>query len=199
MKKTIIFTIGVVLVGVIIATLVLFPKYQKAKYETQFSKITQKIFSSTDVFAGIVFLVSVNIEENATQEAERSKSHLDRLSYGLQNMGKLMQYVQEKVRRDEKIEEWLKLSAENEKFILIGMKQLKKYPKDYKEAYVLLLELYSTYTQIYMLAKNPPSSVFSLNNKFDNLTASFFKTLSKLRVYIPSIPETANLKPEIKD
>ena len=199
MKKMIIFITGFVLVVAILVALVLYPKQQKAQYEVHFFEVTQMLLGNTEIVGTIVSLVSRKIEEEVAHEAKRSKSQLSKLGYFLQNPDEIMQQVQVQVKRVQEIEEALKIAEENEKLIMDGMKQLKKCPKDYEEAYGLLIELYSTYTQIYVLAKTPSSSGFSLSRKFDDLMSSFLKTFSKLRIYLPSMPETTILKPKIKD
>lgn len=78
-----------------------------------------------------------------------------------------------------------KKNAEIEK----GMQDLKDYPIQYQEAYNILMEVYSVYSQIYSLAVFPSGTLMSFNNKTNDLSSEFTRVVSKLKIYMPKLKE----------
>ncbi len=91
----------------------------------------------------------------------------------------------------EKIEDSLDELEKNNSKIESGMQGLKGYPMQYQEAYTVLMDLYSVYSQIYSLALSPTGSLMSFNNKVNDLSSEFTRAVSKLKIYMPKLKENS--------
>lgn len=65
------------------------------------------------------------------------------------------------------------------------LKRLKERPTQYKDAYNALVEVYSVYSQIYVLVLNPSGSLVSFNAKIGDLKSEFDNKSSKLKLLLP--------------
>lgn len=68
-----------------------------------------------------------------------------------------------------------------------SMKGLQKPPKDYEEAYKLMVELYGLYSQIYSQATAPQGSLMTYNQDVNQKSSEFDKIFEKMKVLKPDI------------
>ncbi len=92
---------------------------------------------------------------------------------------------------DELIKQFKQFSTENEKRkegkIKIDelMKNLQNPPENYLELYKLILEFYSTYTELYEMALNPSGSFSSYTSKKRDTTDKLINIFNKIKIITP--------------
>lgn len=75
-----------------------------------------------------------------------------------------------------------------------GMKEIQNPPKEYVEAHKLLVDIYTTYTQIYSQATNPKGSLTTYLQDVNQNISDFDKLYEKLKVIEPEIEKKLNKK-----
>lgn len=73
------------------------------------------------------------------------------------------------------------------------MSSLRNPPNKYKKAYELAFELYSYYSELVSLTKNPQGSLLTFNQKVNDLSLNINKKKSELNVFLPK-----DESPEVK-
>lgn len=143
---------------------------KKAEYERKFLEVSNSVISNA-----YLSLLIIEGTSRAWQSA---------ISGGADFNRKIREYLNNAKESLDKME-----TADKE--ISIGMQYLKNYPVQYQEAYNTLMELYSIYSQIYALAQYPSGSLMSFNNKVNDLSSEFTKIVSKLKIYMPQLKDSA--------
>ena len=143
---------------------------KKAEYEDKFLNISSKIIANT--YSSLLITGGISATWSTAIQYE----------YGFFN-NKILQYLDDSKDILEKME-----SINKE--IEIGMQELKNYPIQYQEAYNIMMEMYSIYSQIYSLAQAPSGSLMSFNNKINDLQLDFTKYASKLKVFMPNLEDS---------
>lgn len=141
---------------------------KKSEYEKKFLEVSNKVIVNTYLSLMIIEGTSKvwsQAIDHGSDFNTRIRTYLDGMRDSLKN-----------------------LEDTNNK-VEIGMQNLKDYPIQYQEAYNTLMELYSVYSQIYSLALSPSGSLMSFNNKVNDLSSEFTKTVSKLKIYMPNLKE----------
>lgn len=139
---------------------------QKNNYALTFTETTIEILSETVISEQFCNLIS-KTWRNAIDDREDFNTAISDV------LKKQSSTVSDLKKNKDKIEE--------------KMKGLQNPPADYKDAYSLLVELYSTYGQIYSQAVSPTGSLTSYNGDVNGKASDFNKIYDKLAVLRPEI------------
>jgi len=143
------------------------------KYELNFATATIKILTEAYICETMCNSISVTWR-NAIESSYKDFNTEIRI-------------MQDKLKNDGSLDERQKAKDDIEK----TMKQLQNPPKDYEEAYKLLIDLYGYYGQIYSQATSPQGSLLTYNQDVNQKASEFSKTYDKIKVIKPDIESKA--------
>jgi hypothetical protein len=152
-----------------ICFIILLARHNEAKrneYARKFVGVSYRIQANAELSLVLLGVIS-EIWRNAIESGSDFESKIQMTLYAFKSYGVIdsLEYCNQKIEQ--------------------GMRELKDYPRQYKEAYNVLMELFGVYSEIYSLSRYPSGSLLSFNTRVGDLSSKFTEIWSKLKVQMP--------------